>query len=182
MPGGHAIRHPGRPTPSRAVLRRRGRTRTPEATLFSITYTSSASTPFSDGDLATLLMNSRATNRRQGLTGLLLHRDGRFLQVLEGEADSVRQRYARIAADPRHGDLVRVVEEDLTERRFPDWSMAYEALVDTAASDIPGYRDLVAVPVPALVQGDRERAVHELIAWAGAHHAASVTSASTATA
>ena len=120
-------------------------------------------------------MNSRATNRRHGLTGLLLHRGGRFLQVLEGEADAVRRRYERIAVDPRHGDLVRVAEEDVPERRFPDWSMAYEALTDTAASDIPGYRDLLAVPVPALARGDRERAVHELLAWAGARQADAAT-------
>ena len=165
-----------RPTPARpAPSRRHGRARPPEDPLLSITYTSSASRPFSDGDLATLLMNSRATNRRHGLTGLLLHRDGRFLQVLEGETDAVRQRYALIAADPRHGELVRVAEEDLAERRFPDWSMAYEPLVDTAAADIPGYRDLLAVPVPALAQGDRERAVHELLAWAGARQGRTAT-------
>jgi hypothetical protein len=48
---------------------------------------------------------SHNRNSRYGLTGALILVDGHFLQVLEGNAIRVRERYARIATDPRHTDV-----------------------------------------------------------------------------
>jgi hypothetical protein len=112
-----------------------------EICVLSMAYLSSASVPFSDGDLATLLLNSRATNGRLGVTGMLLYRDGQFLQVLEGPENAVRDRYARITADPRHRDVQRLLEDTVTERQFPEWTMGYRAVTDSVAEQIPGYED-----------------------------------------
>jgi hypothetical protein len=60
--------------------------------MLSVVNTSRATGTFDDADLATLLMNSRANNRRLDLTGFLRHKDGTFLQLLEGPADVVRDR------------------------------------------------------------------------------------------
>lgn len=128
--------------------------------MFSITYLSTASTVFDDGDLGTLLMHSRANNRRLDLTGLLLHKDGQFLQVLEGPEDQVAAKYTRISADPRHAEVTILAEESIESRRFPDWTMAYEPITDTLADEIPGYRTLftpgilpsAASTLPALTQ------------------------------
>jgi hypothetical protein len=109
--------------------------------LLSIVYTSSASRPFEDGDLATLLMNSRANNRRLGLTGMLLHRHGQFLQVLEGPENAVIDRFTIISEDRRHARVRTLIEEPIVERAFPEWTMGYEAVTDTLARDIPGYTD-----------------------------------------
>jgi hypothetical protein len=40
--------------------------------------------PFSEGDLVELLTQSRENNTLAGITGLLLYKEGKFLQVLEG--------------------------------------------------------------------------------------------------
>ena len=53
--------------------------------MLSIVYSSTAETSFDDVDLAQLMAQSRATNEAHGLTGLLVHRQGRFLQLIEGE-------------------------------------------------------------------------------------------------
>ena len=100
--------------------------------MLSIVYTSAARTPFDDGDLATLLMNSRANNRRLGLSGFLMHKQGRFVQVLEGPDAAVQARYDVIAADPRHTDLAVLLSEPIEERRFADWSMGYRPATDSA--------------------------------------------------
>ena len=110
--------------------------------MLSLVYTSSATTHFSDNDLATLLMNSRANNKRLGLSGYLLHKQGRFVQVLEGPEDTVRGRYALIAADPRHADLDVLLQETLPERRFGSWTMGYRPTTDTLAAEIPGFTDV----------------------------------------
>ena len=61
-----------------------------------------------------ILTASRANNALLGITGLLLHIEGGFLQMLEGEERAVRELYARIAADRRHSD-VRL----LLDREYP---------------------------------------------------------------
>jgi hypothetical protein len=54
--------------------------------MFSIVYVSSALKPFSKTDLLTLLEKSRENNTSLGISGMLLYKDGNFMQVLEGES------------------------------------------------------------------------------------------------
>jgi blue light- and temperature-responsive anti-repressor len=52
--------------------------------LLQVTFSSMASAPFSGASLLALLSRARQHNMILGVRGLLLYRDGRFLQVLEG--------------------------------------------------------------------------------------------------
>jgi hypothetical protein len=133
--------------------------------MLSLVYTSTATAPFDDADLATLLMNSRANNRRLGLTGFLLHRDGRFIQALEGPDDVVRDRLRIIEADPRHSDIAILVEDQESDRQVPAWSMGYETVNDDLADQIPGYRsafDDIAENSPAL---ENQPTIRQLLSW-----------------
>ena len=93
--------------------------------MLSLVYVSFATVPFSDADLVALLEKSRRNNTRDGISGMLLYRDGDFLQVLEGPEDAVRAAYARIARDNRHGRIMMLDESEISERAFGDWSMGY---------------------------------------------------------
>ena len=86
--------------------------------LLSIVYSSVATVPFSEVDLALLLSMSRLNNQARGLTGVLLHADGQFMQALEGPEWAVRSILATIAADPRHTGVWTLDEESITARRF----------------------------------------------------------------
>ncbi|GAA4267575.1 BLUF domain-containing protein [Frondihabitans peucedani] len=108
--------------------------------MLSIIYSSVATTPFDDQSLADLLTLSRTNNSSDGVTGMLLYRDGHFLQVLEGDYDAVRAKMAVIAADDRHSDVTTLLEEVVSERRFPEWTMGYRPVAEHEADDIPGYR------------------------------------------
>lgn len=103
--------------------------------MFQLVYLSSATAPFSKEDLAALLEKSRTNNRPQWITGMLLHHDGSFLQVLEGDEAAVRALAARIAKDPRHEKFVVLHEEQITQRMFPDWSMGFRDLDAASAPD-----------------------------------------------
>jgi len=131
--------------------------------MLSTVYTSSATYPFTDDDLAVLLMNSRANNARAGLTGVLLHQDGQFMQVLEGPDEVVLARYEVIAADPRHGDVQVVSQEAIEQRRFPEWTMGYRAVTDTTAEDLPGFDDFFTAPTAGQRSATAAR-VQELVA------------------
>lgn len=132
--------------------------------MLSLVYTSSAAQPFTDGELSELLKGSRAGNRSVGITGLLLHRDGEFVQILEGDRDEVEHLMGRIVQDRRHRDVRILLKEPLHERRFARWTMGYESLsgLDAAAAD--GYRD----SFDDLRMGDHDmigRALMELTMW-----------------
>lgn len=92
--------------------------------LLSILYVSAATRLLSEEELASLLRAAREHNARHGITGLLLHSDGNFMQLLEGPEAVVSELYARIERDPRHHMLITVLEERGLPREFADWSMA----------------------------------------------------------
>ncbi len=49
---------------------------------------------------------------------------GLFYQVLEGPAEAVDEIFGAIRADTRHTDLLVLgVEEDVSQRLYPEWSM-----------------------------------------------------------
>ncbi|SER38179.1 Sensors of blue-light using FAD [Microlunatus flavus] len=108
-------------------------------------YVSSAVGTWGTDELSDLLAQSRAKNTALGVTGVLLHREGTFMQVLEGEEDVVRPLYSRIAHDPRHADVVNVWGSLSPDRRFGDWSMGFRDL-DAHPVDLPGYTEVLDAP------------------------------------
>lgn len=133
--------------------------------MLSIVYSSTATTPFTEDDLADLLALSRAKNESLDLTGLLMHRDGHFLQLLEGPYDTVRERMAVIAGDPRHDNVTILLEEVVGTRHFPDWTMGYQAVTGAMVDEIPGYRstfDDIEQQKPA---GGTLLALRQLLGW-----------------
>jgi hypothetical protein len=133
--------------------------------VLSIVYSSRAVTEFSDSDLAALLTKSRANNASVGMTGLLLYRDGRFVQLLEGPLTVVRERMEIIRRDPRHDEVEILLEEVLRLPRFPDWTMGYEPVEDARADDVPGYRTTFEEIAKGGTSGATTLALRELIEW-----------------
>jgi hypothetical protein len=96
--------------------------------MFSITYVSSAIQPFSSHELRDLLEQCNTNNRKLDVTGMLLYKDGNFMQVLEGEEPSVRRVHETIGSDPRHRGLITLLQGITPERQFPEWSMGFKDL------------------------------------------------------
>ena len=109
-----------------AALIQEERLRAPRSRLFQLIYSSRATRPFSDEDLRGLLRRARAKNEALNITGVLIHRQGRFAQLLEGDESVVRDLYATICEDDRHTDLVGHREEPVASRLFPNWWMGFE--------------------------------------------------------
>ncbi|HTE06515.1 MAG TPA: BLUF domain-containing protein [Planctomycetota bacterium] len=117
--------------------------------MYDLAYASSAVGTFTPAQLVELLQISRDNNERLGITGMLLYKDGNFMQVLEGEESSVKALYAKIALDPRHRGVLQLLQSHETERQFPDWSMGFRDLSGAAAHDIPGYSEFLNEPLTA---------------------------------
>jgi len=61
------------------------------------------------------------------------------MQVLEGPAWSVEDRFAAIERDPRHRDVKSLSRETIDARRFDGWSMAFGNPSDVEVRDEPGF-------------------------------------------
>lgn len=90
-----------------------------------VLYVSRAVGPITSTVTASILAAAQTYNPGHGITGVLCQGDGLFLQVLEGERSAVNQLYARIMVDRRHKDVELLMLEEITERRFGNWSMAH---------------------------------------------------------
>ncbi|WP_260855634.1 BLUF domain-containing protein [Curtobacterium sp. 9128] len=139
--------------------------------LHSLVYMSSAVDRFDDDELEAVLAYARDRNSADGLSGLLVHRSGRFMQLLEGPYDAVMATYRRILEDDRHGDVSLLVEESIHTRRFPDWTMAFDRSADT---DLPeGFSGFLGAGDTS-ADGSRAR---ELLRWFRNHPLADPTAA-----
>jgi len=115
--------------------------------VFSLVYISRVTQRFSPADLLALLTASREKNHRLRITGMLLYKDGNFMQLLEGEEAVVRELYATIASDPRHCNVTVISEETHPERLFPAWSMGFQDLAMVDPEKVPGYTNFLNVPL-----------------------------------
>ena len=77
-------------------------------------------------DLDHILASARQRNLSLGVTGMLLYYRGEFVQILEGEKESVKNVYAKfIGPDSRHTALNKVCENTISHRSFNKWSMGF---------------------------------------------------------
>jgi hypothetical protein len=134
--------------------------------MFSVVYVSSEATRLTDRDLEDLLIQCRRENATRGITGLLLFKDGNFMQLLEGEQNAVLVTLARIKNDVRHRNITVLMEEETSGREFANWSMAYRKLNSDTPVDVPGYSDFLEVPLTSeRFRNDPSRALRLLLVF-----------------
>jgi hypothetical protein len=93
--------------------------------VYQIVYMSSAPEVLSTDQLSDVLDKARKRNARNGITGLLIYHDQMFFQVLEGERESVINRFSQICNDPRSNGVSLMWNGEAESRTFPHWDMAY---------------------------------------------------------
>ena len=111
-----------------------------------IIYSSHSIERFSKRDLLDLLHESRAFNSIDGISGVLMHRDGTFVQIIEGEREVIDGLLERILRDPRHRDVKVLLDTPVESRLFADWSMGCADFDDDNLSRIPGIRTDLSDP------------------------------------
>lgn len=110
--------------------------------VFGFMYQCQESTPLTAEQIEEILEVSRRNNEKRGITGMLLYRDGRFLQVLEGEREPVMELIGTIKRDPRQKAFT-VLYESEWPRLFAGWFMDFRKLVGkspAASAFSPGHQ------------------------------------------
>lgn len=95
-----------------------------------LVYTSTAVNMLDERGLQQILISARNQNGAYDITGLLIYHDGCFLQVLEGSETALKLCYARILQDPRHENCIKMADDAVVGRMFPEWWMSYRAFDD----------------------------------------------------
>ena len=91
--------------------------------LVRLTYASRASHGISSQLIREILDSSQRNNPVRGLTGILCCNADTFLQALEGPRNAINALYNRLAEDNRHKDLTILDYEEISVRRYANWSM-----------------------------------------------------------
>ena len=111
----------------------------PPEELIHLAYVSTQTGEMSTGDLLELLTKARRANTEREITGLLLHKNRSYFQVLEGARADVDATFAAIEQDGRHHGIEVLFDEALEEREFADWRMGFMDLDGVDASLLEGY-------------------------------------------
>ena len=134
----------------------------------TLVYASSAAALLGREQLLELMAKARANNTAHHITGMLLYKDGNFLQVLEGPKDEVERTFRRISRDRRHQDVMVLLHEERTNRCFPDWSMAFYDLeiVENRKEleKVPGFSTFLHEPLSPQHFGTHPSSAQRLIA------------------
>ncbi len=106
--------------------------------LYELIYRSDAKANISEGDIHDILEVAREFNAKNNITGCLLFNNNQFLQLLEGEFDTLMALYERIKKDPRHEKFVLLHMREAEYRVYPDWTMAYQSVDEKQMKDHAG--------------------------------------------
>ncbi len=121
-----------------------------------IIYASAAAPTLTQTEVERLLARAREKNEQAGVTGMLLHHEGTFLQVLEGPPEVVEPLYTRVSKDPRHTHIVLLLRRTVETPSFEGWHMGFVNAERHDLTHLPGYvdyRNALSVPL-SLIDSD----------------------------
>lgn len=98
--------------------------------MYSLIYRSVARDSFNKSMIYKMLSEARDFNAEHGITGCLLYHKGEFIQLLEGAYQEVKTLFERIEKDDRHIQVELLEEEEVSDRLFDEWSMAFQDIGD----------------------------------------------------
>lgn len=107
--------------------------------MIHLIYGSSATNPMTEAEILELLAKARTKNEHLGVTGLLLYHGGNFLQVLEGEEQTVMDLFETIKKDARHHSVLEFTRYPVPERRFKQWEMGFVNVQTVPKEQLAGY-------------------------------------------
>ena len=114
--------------------------------LVTLIYVSAAARSLSHSDIQDILRESREGNGKKNITGLLLFKEGSFMQVLEGESQAVEELHRKISIDPRHTRIITLLKAPIQSRRFGDWKMGFKNIEDLTEEEKAGHSDYLDRP------------------------------------
>ncbi|MBI1173825.1 MAG: protein kinase [Sideroxydans sp.] len=98
-----------------------------DVTIHQLIYESRPTSEVTAEVLLDILSRTQYKNLRLGLSGLLVFHHGKFMQLLEGAEQDVKDLFEIIRRDPRHTDVKIILETNSPGRIMPSWVMGFHA-------------------------------------------------------
>lgn len=106
--------------------------------LRQVVYTSRATKNLNTRDLLNLLHQARGFNEVDEISGLLIHSNGYFMQIIEGTEENIEDLVTRLARDTMHTNIKVISDKFINNRLFADWAMGCADFNDPALATLPG--------------------------------------------
>lgn len=129
--------------------------------IYRLIYTSKAAPYLTDADFRTIAMFSSISNKRQNISGLLLHNNGLIMQVLEGSENGVKALFTKIKRDKRHHDVKVELSAEFENPYFQNWSMGFRPIESSEQMD--AFFDLTKTNFDKVVHRDAKEGLLEII-------------------
>lgn len=81
-----------------------------------------------NSELEDLFNQVLEVNNFSNISGILLHNNHFFLQVLEGKKETIQELYANIRKDKRHKDILIVLDQKIESRIFNNYDARFNIL------------------------------------------------------
>ncbi len=93
--------------------------------MYQLNYRSTSSIGLGYNDLEDILNTAITVNSEKNISGCLIYHNDNFVQILEGNKKDVLQVYEKIKVDKRHHTVTLLWENEVPNRFFPEWNMAF---------------------------------------------------------
>lgn len=104
--------------------------------MHQLVYVSDAAPGLASQDVFRIIEQSARNNPSADITGFLIYRGGRFLQLIEGPLMSLESLLQVLARDPRHQSIRVLSRVPIVARAFPRWRMRRVGTDDDVAADL----------------------------------------------
>lgn len=110
---------------------------------FQITYISDSIPTTTSATVDEILEESRINNNKSNITGCLIYYNNKFIQLLEGNEESVLKLMSKIKNDKRHRNVETISASPSETRSFTGWGMAYYPIDDahTSAQELEQFKN-----------------------------------------
>ncbi|WP_452599807.1 BLUF domain-containing protein [Pontimicrobium sp. MEBiC01747] len=93
--------------------------------LKTICYVSSSDIDLNISDLNELFKTTIKNNTHSKISGILIYKNGNFLQIIEGEENQIDKLYTKICLDARHHGTILIIETKICDRVFDNYSTEF---------------------------------------------------------
>ncbi len=74
-----------------------------------------------------------ARNKALNISGVLAYKNGRLIQLIEGESHDIQRLFGKIVNDTRHRNVRTLLDIENSQRAFLNWGMVLEADIDASS-------------------------------------------------
>ena len=101
--------------------------------LKTICYISDSRINNSLTDFNNLTLTAKSNNAKNNITGILVYKNNNFLQVFEGQSNTVDDIFSKIRVDDRHSNIFKIIDTTIDERIFEEYNFGFTVVSDRSA-------------------------------------------------